>query len=97
MQKIHEIATIRRKKLNMSQAQLARLSGTTQARVSLFEKGNDVKLSTARYIVEALDMRLIAVPKQEIHNIENLIDGRNKTKKDAPTLLDIYGIKDDEE
>ena len=97
MKKLHEILTARRKKLMLSQAELARLSGTTQGRVSLFESGKDLRLSTVHYLAESLDLRLIAIPKEFVMEVENLISGQDLEEEDVPTLLDIFGIKDDEE
>ena len=51
-----------RKKAGLSQKDLARRSGVTQARLSRIEKGADLKLSTLASIFLALGHDLLVVP-----------------------------------
>ena len=93
-------ATLRqlRKQKKITQSDLADLIGVTQAMISRFELSKDLYLSTVEKIAMSLDMCLIAVSKNFLSDIERLIGMESKLYAGKPkTLLDIYGIKDDEE
>lgn len=50
--------------LRMSQAQLARRSGFSQAQLARFEKGrSDIRLSTLRHLLDAMFCDLLILPQ----------------------------------
>lgn len=51
-----------RKRLDLSQAELARRSGVSQRRISRIESGDDVKLSTLRALWRALGYEPLVIP-----------------------------------
>lgn len=51
-----------RKRLELSQAELARRSGVSQRRISRIEAGDDVKLSTLRSLWRALGYEPLVIP-----------------------------------
>ena len=96
MDAIHSILKAERKKKKITQSEAAHLAGVSQPQLSRFEKGGDVYLSTAQNIAAALDMRIIAVTKEMLMYIESLSGVAEAYAVKEPTLLDLYGIKDDE-
>lgn len=86
----------RRKEKKLSQAQTAQRAKISQAQLSHFEHGSEVYLSTAEHIAIALDMRLIAVPKEIMPQIEALLRSNSQHLEEEPSLLDKYNIKDED-
>ena len=97
MKRVYEILRDERKRQNIKQAKLSELAGVTQPRISKFEKGEEVTLSTADHIASALGMVLTAVPKKQIGNIELITQIPITTPAEqSDDLLERYEIKDDE-
>ena len=89
----------RRLALGLSQIEAARRSGIQQRQVSLFERGGDVTLSTLLKLVQALDMELVPVPREDAAKVEFLLAAKREPALSArsPSLLERYQVKDDEE
>lgn len=97
----HDIATdfrTRRRAKGLSQADVARRSGTQQRQVSLFERGGDITLCTLIKFAQALDIELIPVPREYAANIETLLTGKPEPEisSKAASLLERYQVNDDE-
>ena len=88
----------RRHAKGLSQADVARRSGTQQRQVSLFERGGDVTLSTLIKLAQALDIELIPVPREYAANVEALLTGKPEVEISgkAASLLERYQVNDDE-
>ena len=92
----------RRKALGLSQAEVARRSGTQQRQVSLFERGGDITLATLNKLAQALDIELRPVPREHIAKITALIANRHAPESASlgatanESLLERYQIHDDE-
>ena len=87
----------RRKALGLSQAEVARRSGTQQRQVSLFERGGDITLSTLNKLAQALDMALVPVPREHAAKAAAAIAPRAPDRAVAGTsLLERYQVHDDE-
>jgi len=97
--KIHETIRARRLALGLSQIEAARRSGIQQRQVSLFERGGDVTLSTLLKLVQALDMELVPVPRENAAKVESLLTAKREPALSAksPSLLERYQVKDEEE
>lgn len=85
----------RRKDKQLSQAQVADTAAITQAMVSKFESGQDLHLSTLEQIADALDMRIIAIPKENSLRIDDIMNSPSRTQE-AKSLLERFQVKDDE-
>lgn len=96
---IHESIRARRLALSLSQVEVARRSGIQQRQVSIFERGGDVTLSTLLKLAQALDVELLPVPRDVAAKVESLLKAKRETASSAPapSLLDRYQVKDDEE
>ena len=97
--KIHAAIRARRLAQELSQAEIARRSGLQQRQVSLVERGGDVMLSTLLKLGQALDLELLAVPREDTSRVESLLNARHEPGATAPasSLLERYRVKDDEE
>jgi len=99
--KIHETIRARRLAMGLSQSEAARRSGIQQRQVSLFERGGDVTLSTLLKLAQALDVELLPVPREDIAKIESFLKAKRglapSVSAPAPSLLDRYQVKDDEQ
>ena len=96
---IHETIRARRLALGLSQVEAARRSGIQQRQVSIFERGGEVTLSTLLKLAQALDVELLPVPRDDAAKVESLLRAKRETAPStpAPSLLDRYQVKDDEE
>ena len=65
---IGKIIAEQRGRLNLSQRALARKAGVSQATLSSIERGGEVKPTTARSILSALDMDIEVVPIRDAKN-----------------------------
>ena len=85
--------------MGLSQIEAARRSGIQQRQVSLFERGGDVTLSTLLKLVQALDMELVPVPRENAAKVESLLTAKREPALSAksPSLLERYQVKDEEE
>lgn len=97
--KLHDLIRARRLALGLTQAEVARRSGIQQRQVSLLERGGDVTLSTLAKLAQALDVELMPIPRQAATRVETLLKTRRPlaASTSAPSLLDRYQVKDDEE
>lgn len=97
--KIHETIRARRLALGLSQIEVARRSGIQQRQVSIFERGGDVTLSTLLKLVQALDMEILPVPREDTAKVESFLKAKRGPAPSASpsSLLDRYQVKDDEE
>lgn len=88
-----------RKKKHLSQSEVAHYSSLTQNDLSNFENGKkDIRLSTLERIATALDMIILPIPKNKLSDIEQLLcEESEETITPPKTLLEQYGISDDEE
>lgn len=93
MEKIQILIKKERLKKGISQEAMAKLSGLTQPQLSNFEQGRDAYLSSVNQIADALDMRLIVVPKNSLNLIERTLDAPRKKQE---SLLNKYAVKDEE-
>ncbi|MBA2291771.1 MAG: helix-turn-helix transcriptional regulator [Gemmatimonadales bacterium] len=76
----------RRRLLELSQARVAELAGSTQATLSNLERGaRDVRLSTLVEIVRALGMDLRVVPNELLPVIDDLIESVRSGGVDSGT------------
>jgi len=73
MKKIHEILKQTRKNKKITQADISKITGICQPHISKFEKGEEVNLSTAEQIADALDMSITAIPKNLLYYVESLV------------------------
>lgn len=95
--KLTDILRITRKAKKHRQQDVARWAGLTQSELSNIENGQvDIRISTLKRIADALDLKIIAVPKDRLMEIENLIEPRPYGQA-APTLLEQYGVSDEDE
>lgn len=100
---LHETIRARRLALGLSQAEAARRSGIQQRQVSIFERGADVTVSTLLKLIQALDIDLLPVPREDTAKLESLLKAKRgpapsvSPPSSAPSLLDRYQVKDDEE
>jgi transcriptional regulator with XRE-family HTH domain len=100
---LHEAIRARRLALGLSQIEAARRSGIQQRQVSTFERGGDVTLSTLLKLAQALDVKLMPVPREETAKVESLLKAKRglapsvSPPVSSPSLLDRYQVKDDEE
>lgn len=97
--KIRENIRARRLALGLSQIEVARRSGIQQRQVSTFERGGEVTLSTLLKLAQALDIELVSVPREDAAKVESLLRAQREptSSTPAPSLLDRYQVKDDEE
>lgn len=98
-QRINDTIRARRLVLGLSQTETARRSGIQQRQVSLFEHGGDITLSTLLKLAQALDMELVAVPREDAARLESFLSAERETIYSAksPSLLDRYQVNDDAE
>jgi len=98
-QSIAKVLKELRKAKKYRQQEIARLSSLTQSELSNFENERvDVRLSTLKRIADALDMSIIAVPKNKLTEIEAILSpGDNHVTNRPLTPLEKYGISDDDD
>lgn len=90
---IHQDLIKARKDKGLTQSALAAYAGVTQSMLSRFEKGEDMRLSTVKRIAQALDMRVMAVPKNKYEFVRSL----SHQLSDVPAdLIERYQVKEDE-
>lgn len=84
-----------RQKAGLTQGQLAKLASVSQNDISKLERGMvDVRLSKLERIAEALNLDLFVSPTNFRTQVLNLIQiDEDETEQ---TLLDKYGVADDE-
>lgn len=90
---------LRRKAKKHKQRDIARWSGITQAELSNIENGRvDLRISTLKRIADALDLKMIVIPKEKLEDIEDLLRMDETVSKEEPTssLLERYGVSDDD-
>jgi len=57
-----------------TQGRLAAAVGISQARISQFESGGDLRVSTLQEIAGALDLDVVLVPRQAASLVRNVIE-----------------------
>lgn len=89
----------RRRSLRLTQAEVARRSGTQQRQVSVVERGGDVTLSTLKKLAQALDLDILVVPREDASKLHAVLnaDRMPASPLASESLLDRYQVKDDEE
>lgn len=61
-------------KRGMTQGELSAVLGISQARISTFENGADMRVSTLQEITSALDLELVLVPRKAVSLVRNVIE-----------------------
>jgi transcriptional regulator with XRE-family HTH domain len=69
-----EIIKQMRTSRNLTQTQLAEKAGVTRARISALEKADNINFVTFTELIDLMDFKLFAVPKEEFSPITGLID-----------------------
>jgi len=59
---------------NLTQTQLAEKAGVTRARISALEKADNINFVTFTELIDLMDFKLFAVPKEQFSPITGLID-----------------------
>ena len=101
--KLNDSIRARRLALGLSQVEVARRAGIQQRQVSLFEHGGDVTISTLLKLVQALDVELLPIPREDCAKVAAAIQARRAPAFSAvpsspsSSLLDRYQVKEDEE
>jgi transcriptional regulator with XRE-family HTH domain len=95
---VNQILKQARQSKHLSQAEVARYSSLTQNDLSNFENDKkDIRLSTLERIAAALDMVILPIPKDKMNVIGPLLFNQDEETIEKPrTLLDEYGVSDDE-
>lgn len=98
---------VRRRARRLSQAEVARRSGTQQRQVSTFERGGDVTVSTLLKLSQALDLELLLVPREHAARVDAMIEAMVDDKREPapskpdggapPSLLDRYRVSDEDD
>ena len=83
-----------RKRNGLTQKEMAKNSGLNQPQISNIEKCRDSHLSTVIQLADALDLRLVLIPKQQLPLFTSLM--HSTPRKTNQSLLEQYGVKDDE-
>jgi len=90
---LHRLKVTRKNK-KLSQRELAKMTSVQQAQISHIESGQiDPRLSTLRSILHALDLELIAVPRQSVATINHIIHG---TQTPDASTKPLYSLGDDD-
>ena len=91
----------RRQHLGLSQDDIARVTGLTQATLSRMERGvGDPRLSTIQQSARALGMDLRLIPRELLHHVDELLrattPGSSERGSEERTLYALTGDEDDE-
>ena len=85
-----------RKRMKLTQVELAKKAGIAQGDLSNIERGQvDARMSTLIRLAMALELDLIAVPRSHKNKVMNIIREENEEPQDL-SLLERYGVPDDE-
>jgi len=89
----------RRVEMGISQREAARRAGGEQPLVSGFERGRDIRISTLQKLASALDLELVAVPREYMGEVASVISRKPVSPVPAPekSLLDRFQVSDGEE
>jgi HTH-type transcriptional regulator/antitoxin HipB len=87
----------RRGALGVSQAQVASLSGSAQATVSLLERDRlDARVSTLIDIARALGMDVRLIPREVIPAVDDLIGAVRRGNESGEGNKPLYSLDDDD-
>ena len=91
----------RRQHLGLSQDDIARVTGLTQATLSRMERGvGDPRLSTIQQSARALGMDLRLIPRELLHHVDELLraatSGSSEAGSEERPLYALTGDEDDE-
>lgn len=85
-----------RKAQGLTQKALAEKAGLTQSMISAFErKKSDIRFSSLMRLLDALNLRLVAVEYVDMPLVMDIVEKR--VEEEPPSLLDEYGVPDDDE
>jgi len=89
----------RRREMGISQRETARRAGVEQPLVSGFERGKDIRISTLQKLASALDLELVAVPREYLGEVAGVISRKPEQPIPAPekSLLDRFQVPEEEE
>jgi len=97
LEKLHQTLRYFRKKRSLTQAQLGRMSGVGQSKISRFENQRmDLQLLTLQQVAKAVDLKLVLIPRSMIRQVEALILNQPEDSMTIPSVLDLYGVSDEE-
>lgn len=86
-----------RQQRGLTQASLARLSGTNQATISNVERGAiEARSSTLERIVTALDAELVLVPKDRVAAVRRAANPTAAVAGEGYSLRDAFAVSDDD-
>lgn len=96
---LHTAFKQRRTELGLSQREVAKRGGIEQRQVSAFERGGDVTVTTLLKLASALEMALFPVPREAVPRVRAAViqTKEGPTSPPAQSLLDLYGVPDNEE
>lgn len=89
-----------RKNKHYRQQDIARWGGVTQSELSNIEnKRVDIRLSTLKQIADALDLKIIALPKERLEDVEKLLTPITEELQEDnhSALLEKYRVSDEDE
>ncbi len=93
MRALSQLIQLHRKKKNLSQAALAKLSHVTQSMVSKVESNKDVKLSTINAIAAALDLQVVVMNTAQALSLVRQLNLAQSKK----SVFEQVQVKDDDE
>lgn len=93
------ILRITRKTKKYRQQDIARWGGVTQSELSNIENGHvDIRLSTLKQIADALDLKIIAIPKNKLDDVEAALEpSKEWQEENTSSLLEKYRVSDEDE
>ena len=85
-----------RKTKHLTQKTVTKLSGVAQADLSRFENGkSDIRLSTLEHLADAVEMRVVLIPKEKLTSVNRLIKQDEQVIEETQTPLDKFGVPDE--
>lgn len=92
MPELQESLQKNRKQQGLSQVELAKRAGVTQAMVSKLESGKDVRLSTLEAVSKVLGLSVVAVTGEQAFQLRRMLSSHEKSQ----SLLEQFQVSDDE-
>ena len=93
MMKIQAILQAQRKQQGLSQIDLAKRAGLTQAMISKIEAGKDVRFSTLQAAAQALGLHILALNHAQAFQLHQTMNANVPQK----SLLEQFQVNDDED